>query len=211
MVNTPELLKKLKAGEIGTALDEVFIKPGAHPNILSLPKEFAAAPYNIHFFDDQNNQIFISPKENVLDATFLSGHLLTLHLPNNYVRYNVSYHGVDITAEDVDYMLHWTQAIELSVHDESGFGYLISQRTDDLKKLENLKILSFGLQKQSYNKLVIKNILFGPPILRTVNVFRSSLSASEFREFVRNQRLILKWSSVMFSDRIVYFRDIVRM
>lgn len=215
VIDTPELFEKLKAGQIGTAIDEIFIKPGAHPNILSLPKEFADAPYAIHFVDDQNNRVFIAPKEKLVEASFTNGHSLSLHLPSYYVKYNVSYIGVAITAEDLDYIFQWNRAAELTIRDGDddgdGFGYMISQRSDDLKKLQNLTKLSFALQRPSYNKLFIKNILFGPKALRTVNVLRSSLSAGEFKEFVRNQKFTLKWISVLFRDRIVYFRDIVRM
>lgn len=153
----------------------------------------------------------MSPKTKSVKAQFLVGDQLSLNLPDNYQKYNVSFNSVAVTTADLDYIFQWKQAIHLFIHDGSDFGYEFSQRAEALKELKSLEKLSFDLQKQSYNKLNIKDILFGPPALKSVNVLRASLSASEFKEYAKNQKRILKWGFLKFFDHISYFRDVVRV
>lgn len=123
--------------------------------------------------------------------------------------YNVSFTKVDVATADLDYILKWEQATSIIIHDQSDFVYKFSQRTDELKGLKNLEKFAFNLQQKSYKKLDIKDILYGPPALKSVTGFRSLLSAQEYKEFIKNQQLILKWSFVNFYDRVWYFKDVV--
>lgn len=134
---------------------------------------------------------------------------MSLSLPDNYLVYNVSFTRVDIATADLDYIFKWKQATRIIIHDQSDFGYRFSQRSEELKGLKNLESFSFDLQQKSYKQLNIKDILYGPPALKSVTAFRSLLTAQEYKEFIKNQHLILKWSFVNFYDRVWYFKDIV--
>lgn len=70
-IDTAELLQQFIDGQIGTVKDHVYILPGAHPHIMSLPKLFAhhKVIYNIRFEDEDENVVNID-NYGILQAVF---------------------------------------------------------------------------------------------------------------------------------------------
>lgn len=206
---TPVQYEQFKSGDIGKGYDVVRIESTAHPHILLEPKYFwNASSREIHFSDADGNRIALYPKWQAVLTFLRSGENLTLGIPTNYKDYRImSVNEAKISLSDLDNILQWKNAIRLDISDRSDVPYLLSQRINELKAMEQLKLISLYIDRNSFQRLCVKPFLVELKSVESVNFLTGSLDENEFQDFVTRQgSLGEKQWKLEIRDRLIIYR-----
>lgn len=192
-VTSPEALVSLKQGRIGSVDDVVVVDWDAHPNVLSLPIEFANKPYHVISFVDRadefgSNTITLFPQRRRAGATFHSGANVTHGIPPNYSEYMLNFHtGSNVFTDNLDNILQWKEAKRLEIYDnmDNDVAFKLSQRVNDLSVFTKLRKLSLNIHRNTYQLLNLSAFLETLPVLKEAYFF-AQLSFVEVVEYTRD-------------------------
>lgn len=142
-VETPIQFLKLKLRVFDGLYDKIYVKPGAHHNVLSQVPIFSDfVNENLEFSDEHGNVIELTPSNRKLSTYFIKGHIPLTYLPNTYKVYKLGYFGpeFEIKAEDVDAITFWPNAEDIKIvfgPEEPRNEFI--QRMDELKEQDQIK------------------------------------------------------------------------
>lgn len=117
---------------------------------------------------------------------------------------------VVITEQEVDHILDWVDATDISIADNHEIPHQLSQKPEKLRGMKALERLSFAVTPETYGKLRLGNFMQNLPEIQVIQVGAQSLSNSQVNEFVANQQPLLNGWSVQLENQdksIVYRRN----
>lgn len=206
-IDTPELYNQLVNGEIGVGYKAIYILPGAHPNILTLPKLYAnhTIAHEFRFEDDDGNVVILENRDRV-EAILIKGENLTLGLPIHYKAYKFFIlHETILSSSDFDYISQWKMMTWMKIDDSANIAYDLSTHTNQMKSLKDLRTLRLKAHPESYRDLKVK------PFLEHLSVWALIFDINEFtleqaEEFMRNQEVPNNYESTLFyNSRVLQF------
>lgn len=140
-----------------------------------------------------NDRVHLFPQSRALWSIFPTEENAVLGLPANYKGYELIFSGaVDVTSNDIDYILTWKSVERLLIFDRSNAAYELSQRIN-YKTFRNLGWLELNIQRDTYKKIDVNVFLKQFRSLRIANFRASALTQEEFDEFVRMQKVPKGW------------------
>lgn len=113
--------------------------------------------------------------------------------------------GLEVPAQEIDYMLTWTKAERLLIADRWNVASEFSRRIDELKKLKNLGLLELSIQNSTYKDVNIVEFLKHLPSLQVANFRASALTSDQFVQFVQNIRKVPRGWKLQVNDGWVAF------
>lgn len=141
-------------------------------------------------------------------ALFESGENLVNGLPRGYHDYFVRVrNGATITTANVDYMLTWNNSIVFQVYDNADVANDLTQRIEELKKLENLKKFSLSVQQKSYKQLRLKVFFDNLSKMTYLSVYTAALDENQMKEFVELHPAPEGWKAEIINKSIHYQKD----
>lgn len=192
-IKTPEQYKQLENGEISPDYELVIVEATAHPDIFSLPKKHWKAPWLGLYFVSGNDRVHLFPRTKALWSIFQTATNATLGLPANYKGYELLFgNAVDVSTNEIDYILTWESAERLLIFDRSNIAYVLSQRIT-YKTFRNLGLLELNIQRDTYKIIDVNVFLRNMRSLKVANFRASALTQEEFDEFVRWQKVPGGW------------------
>lgn len=146
------------------------------------------------------------PRTRALWSIFPTEKNAVLGLPDHYKAYEVLFGGVvDVTTEDIEYILTWKSVERLLIFDRSNAAYELSQRITP-KTFRNLGLLEMNIQRDTYKKIDVTIFLKKLRSLKIANFRASALTQEEFDEFVRLQKVPRGWKLYVNPKWISYQR-----
>lgn len=193
-VTDPETFEALKQGRIGGEGDIVVVDWDAHPNVISLPVEFAHIPFNQISFVGKptefgSNTITLFPQRRQAGATFSSEENATHGIPPNYAEYLLTfYKGSIVFTDDLDYILQWKEATRLEIYDEvdNDVAFQFSQRVNDLSALVHLEKLVLNIHRDTYELLNLSAFLEKLSALIEARFYAKNLSFVEVFDYTKS-------------------------
>lgn len=166
----------------------VIIKEKAHPNILSLPAQYADAYYNTMFFDDgDNGAVQMWPMFRAVEAHYNRRTDPLVHLPITYEYYYFSLAAMDRSLHLIEYVSKWSNAKTIVARDTDGrFGKDLFNRRFELDNLRSLERLDFNIDQTSH-RLPLDEIVKQIPTLHTITVDVSVLDEERLQYFINEQ------------------------
>lgn len=191
-ISTPSDYTHLITNSITVDLDAIIVIDWrAHPNILSQPKYFGAAPYFTVCFEDgpipyESNRICMLPDSKWIRTAFFSGSNLTYGLPDDYELIQLYYaKNAACTAADLDIILTWTHSTNIDIFGNCGNAAVyFSQHASQLRDFNNLMYASFSIQPQHYKDVEVSAILANVNALVELRFHVDSLNETEIAEFL---------------------------
>lgn len=207
-MKTPEQLEQLKNGHFDEHHHTIFVRPEAHPNILSEAKHLADSKFKeIILTDKQENTINLHPRTHHVQARFDVGGGSYFHLPTNYVSYSIdSGYKIDVTNAELDSILQWKNIVYLDIRDRSNVANGLMHRVEQMKELNGLRTLVLRVQRDSYGLFDVKPFLEQLPTLRSFTIIADTLNKTELNEFFGQHGEFNHWkrSTPLLMKRIVY-------
>lgn len=186
-IDTPELYQNFVSGLIGSGYQAIFILPGSHPNIMSLPKLFSGnTSYDSFRFEDEYDNVVTVDTIGVVKAKLKNGKNLTLGLPNDYEQYHISiFNTTLLSTHDYDYIIQWKNVVYLELLDNTNdIAYDLFERVAELKYWKKLLTFKVKLQVTSYQKLEVATFLKQiPSILLLDFEIKGTLSSPQATQF----------------------------
>lgn len=188
-IDTPELLSQYINGHIGPGYSSVYFFPGAHPNIMSLPKLVASiGNVEYRFEDEHDNVVTLDPYKGVT-GIFRKGNSLTLGLPNNHRTYTIFLQkATTLSSDDYTYISQWKSMKTFELIDDASAAYALLQRLNELKSLD-LAYIRLKLNLHSYKQLQLKPIYDQWPAIGGVAFYLGMLSREQADEFIQRQEI----------------------
>lgn len=166
------------------------ILPGAHPDVMSLPKLFAnyTSYDQIRFKDNQMNIIVLNMPSKV-DLFWRDGANFTQGLPSHYTHYKlVLSDSVILSVGDYSNMFNWTKMTSFDVRDSRNFAYALSRRVAEMKSLP-LNHLKLKLQILSHEEIQVKPFLEQLPRLVSLKLDTGDLTSEQVALFLEIQEV----------------------
>lgn len=191
-IDTPELFSQFVNGHIGPDYSSVYFFPGAHPNIMSLPKLVASIGdveyVEYRFEDEHDNVVTLHPYKGVT-GIFRKGNSLTLGLPNNYRTYAIFLQkATTLSSDDYKYISQWKSMRSFELIDDANAACALLQQLDALKSLD-LAHIRLKLNLHSYKQLKMKPIYDQWPAIGRVAFHLGMLSREQVDEFIQRQEM----------------------
>lgn len=209
-IQTPKQLEELKQGQYDQYYHTIFIKPEAHPKILSEAKQLANSTFKeINLTDQNGNTIILYPRTQYALARFNVGEGLYFTLPPNYVNYFIdSGNKVGVTIAELDYIMQWKNTIFLDIRDRSNVANELVYRVEQMKVMKRLRTLTLRVQRDSYELFDVKPFLEQLPSLRSVTIIADTLNKTELKEFLDKHGQFNHWtrSIPLLMRQLVYER-----
>lgn len=185
-VDTPAKFAQLKAGHFDGKYRFVDVVPAATPDIFLQPQHFWNVSFiGLHFLSG-GNRISIYPGVQYASALiyFRDGENPLSGVPHNFYSYKLFYtHPAKPTTENIDNILQWKRATEITVHDDSDVSVSLLQRIDELKELEQLERLSLAIQASTYKRVNVTTLVSKMWTLDEVNFLSNAMSEAQIEEF----------------------------
>lgn len=201
-IKTPESLQQFNNGEIGAGYTAVYFFPGAHPDIMSLPKLLAnnTSFVRFRFEDEDENVITLEPKQFRAHALFMKAENLTFALPNDYVSYQLLItRGTVFSSHDFDCLLQWKEMTSLGIQDRANLAYGLSQRISQLKqKLPYLRNLFLTRLVDPAQEWEVNPFITELPAINEMGVYIEDLTLSQATKFLCDQLIPLDFSAQLF-------------
>lgn len=216
IIDTSWKLLALKHGYYNNKFVQIKVTSAAHPDVLSLPQEFAsAAQLNsisfVYYPDGEFGQDEITiypnrPSRASIKFSTIGEH--SLHgVPKHYEEYTIRYCSASTpTADDIVTILQWKSAMILSFFDRGGMALILFQRAKELATLPVLNALELSINDENYDKINVATFIENIPTLRyiQINGYRNTLSQQQIREFVVMNPLTVEWSVRVQGNYISY-------
>lgn len=193
IVDNPEEFEKLKAGQIGNIMDEVFVQQGAHPDPLSQVLFFTKATLGIvRFMDDELNQIAIWPRLDIAKAYFKTRTSVAT-IPADFKEYEIYFqNGQSATKDDAKRIAQFNLTAHLYVHDDNNVAEYLLENIDALAKMKGLHTLRLNVQQHNFRRINVRPFLEKVPSRIFFNYIAfnvNELSSDDIIEFMRMQDL----------------------
>lgn len=203
-INTPDLYEKFVSGLIGTGYQDVYILPGAHPNIMSLPKLFSSnTSFDRYRFEDQHDNVVTVNTVGVVVAHLKNGVNLTLGLPSDYTQYHIFISNrTSLSSDDYDYIINWRDIVYLELIDSTNDIALdLYKRLEDLKHWQKLIIFKLKLLVASYDKMEVGKFVQQIPSVALLDFnINGTLSLDQAEEFKSIQKLPNRYSMTLYVE-----------
>lgn len=189
-INTPDLFDEFANGLLGFGYDEVLFLPGAHPDMLSLPKHYATNTSFVllRFEDEDDNVVTVFPRRAEAVASFMKGENLTQALPIHYLKYSLYVtKEVELTSADYSRIFNWRETTGLTIRDAAKVANVLSDKIDEMKSLVDLKGLSLTLHDHSYAELDVSPFLLELPSLQSLHLNIDELTYKQAVDFINYQ------------------------
>lgn len=189
----------------------VFIKSGAHANILAQPKHFAHFPNQlIAFSDNDSSYITLRTHEKSVDSLFFNGTQITRGMPVDYTAYTLQIlKDVKVDKNHINAMFQWTQAKSLKITDENVVAFELQKRSNKLKELGKLEKVFFDISYRTYMKLRVKTFVDSLKSLKKITFRAQAISLGQFGMFVKSQTVPIGWTCKS-STKVVYIYDCMK-
>lgn len=177
-------------GQLALGYDEVHFLPGAHPEMLSLPKHYATNTSFafLRFEDEVDNSVILFPRRAEVEATLMKGENLTAFLPIHYLRYVLFVtKGAELTSADYSCIFKWRETTVLGIRDRVNVAHVLSDQIDEMKSLVDLEYLSLVLHDYSYAELDVSPFLIELPKLQSLHLNIDELTYQQAVDFMNNQ------------------------
>lgn len=208
LIKTPEQYEQLKAGEIGVGYLAVFMEPSIHPGIWNEIPNMVNSPHSqVRFYDENDNEAILLINEKKAIAKLSSSDNMLVKLPSFYQTYDIRYESPDAktTSADVDAILTWKMAVEISVEDYSDVAVDLMARFEKVRSLDSLKQLTLVVQRHSYKQLFVGTFLSHVSQLEKVEFLAGEgLTSEELQAFVDQQEIPTAYEIHVKSDRVIY-------
>lgn len=209
-IDNPATYDLFKRREYAVNDDTVIIEPGAHPDLMSEAKYFWNATNRLIRFNDvdyKSNYIILQPKDQIVIAGFQRGANLTLGLPANFVDYAVDFKWTTmVTADDLNYILTWTNVKNLQIHDECNVAYNLLQRIDHMKAMVNLEQLSLDIHEYAMPQMTLKPFFENFPKLQQATFVFRNVSYFSIRKFLWYHPVPKEFKRIQISNGVVSYR-----
>lgn len=211
LVDTPEKYEHLKNGVFDAKYRFIDITATATPDIFLQPQHFSNASFlGLHFISGPN-KISIFPGVKYASALiyFRDGENPLSGVPHNYYAYKLLYtHPAKPTTENIDNILLWKNAEEITVHDESDVSVSLISRVDEFKELEMLRRLSLAIRNDTYERVNVGTLVSYLWFLDEVNFLANRMTDEQIKEFhARNDVSAENWNSWIIIQ-VIYFQKV---
>lgn len=209
MIKTPAEYEQLKVGQIGVGYLAVFLEASIRPGIWDEIPNMLDSPHSqVRFYDERENEAILMLHEDRAIAMVANGDNMLAKLPASYRAYDIRYESANATATptaDLDAILSWTMAREISVKDHSDMAIDMMRRYKELRNLEMLHKLTLVVQRHSYKRLFVRKFLNHVSQLSVVEfVAGEGMTRDELQEFADQQEPPYAYEAELEGDRVVY-------
>lgn len=173
------------------------------------PQHFANSTFaTLTFTSTGNDTITIFPgRRGKAQVLFMKGENSLSGLPTRYFEYNISYvQSAKPTTENIDSILQWQRARKISIRDQDDVAISLTQRTDELKKLQQLSLLDLYMQHDTYDKLTVATFIQSLESLDEISFTRNNMTDAQMKEFEATNTVPPNWRSSISGECILYKR-----
>lgn len=144
------------------------------------------------------------PSYRGVEAHYYAGKGVVGGLPPSYERYYVTFsEAVTITNEDIDDILHWTDAKMIVIRGGDDVAYELYLRRAELEQFASLAHLELSVQRLNHVRVFVQPFFDAVPTLKLLTFDTSALTLEEKNEFIRNQGAL---QPTEFNGNLVVYR-----
>lgn len=192
VISLPKDLASFKGGNIHSATTFVKVEQSASPTLMDQPKYFSgAANKQIEFVetDFRGNRVTLHPLDRKVTTKYRMGHDLTLGLPADLQKYELTFDFLaELTTADLDYIVTWTNATELTVDDHCDAALGLLRRIDAMSAMVNLSYLQLNVGPNVLERLRLRPFFRNLPGLKRIEFnFSKGISDDDIRAFMKRQ------------------------
>lgn len=162
----------------------------------------------VRFYDENENEAILMLHEDRAVARVANGDNMLAKLPASYRTYDIRYESANATATataDLDAILSWKLARQISVKDHSDVAIDMMRRYKELRNLAMLHKLTLVVQRHSYKRLFVRQFLNHVSQLSEVEfVAGEGMTREALQEFVDQQEPPYAYEALLAGDRVIY-------
>lgn len=172
----------------------VMVHSTAHPNVLSLPKQFSKLGVDmISFIDTDESFISLKPLQKWVAAYLWHGSSVTQGIPTNYEQYVLEIvEDGKVPKTDIDNIFKWTNAKRLEIYGDNDVAIQLQQRISELGNLRRLKELVIDVSYDTSMQLRIQPFADSP--LKQITFTANSLGKLQFGMYVQSLAVPNGWA-----------------